>query len=107
MATVTQSRPLRRGSMKHEGALYDLLFNMKEIITPRSTQPVTRAGGIRAQRYDDEQGFWRLGSGDLRSRRVQDRDARYDAHRGRSHGLVGSAADVDIIGNTGGAANCH
>ena len=32
MATVTQSRPLRRGSMKHEGALYDLLFNMKEII---------------------------------------------------------------------------
>lgn len=32
MATAAQNRPLRRGSMKHEGALYDFLFNVKEII---------------------------------------------------------------------------
>lgn len=32
MATAAQGRPLRRGSMKHEGALYDFLFNVKEVL---------------------------------------------------------------------------
>lgn len=32
MATILQSRPLRRGSMNQQGALYDFLFNVKELI---------------------------------------------------------------------------
>jgi hypothetical protein len=32
MATVAQNRPLRRGAMNQQGALYDFLFNVKELI---------------------------------------------------------------------------
>lgn len=32
MPTVAQQRPLRRGAMNEQGALYDFLFNVKEIL---------------------------------------------------------------------------
>lgn len=32
MATVAQARPLRRGAMNQQGALYDFLFNVKELL---------------------------------------------------------------------------
>jgi hypothetical protein len=108
MATVTQSRPLRRGSMKHEGALYDLLFNMKEIINtalnsnlslePAASAPsvttMSKGSGVSAaETY--AVGVYKTGTL-VTTRIVVDLT-----------GLVGSATDVDIIGNTGGAANCH
>lgn len=36
MATVAQNRPLRRGAMNQQGALYDLLFNFKEVLNALS-----------------------------------------------------------------------
>lgn len=35
MATVAQTRPLRRNAMNEQGALYDYLFNIKEVINAR------------------------------------------------------------------------
>ena len=108
MATVTQSRPLRRGSMKQEGALYDFLFNVKEVVNtalnsnlslePAAAAPsvttMTKGSGVSAaESY--AAGVFKSGTL-ITTRIVVDLT-----------GLVGSATDVDIIGNTGGAANCH
>lgn len=108
MATVTQSRPLRRAAMKQEGALYDFLFNVKEIVNtalnsnlslePAASAPsvttMTKGSGVSAtETY--AVGVYKTGT--LVSTRIM-----VDLT-----GLVGSATDLDIIGNTGGAANCH
>lgn len=108
MATVTQNRPLRRGSMKHEGALYDFLFNVKDVINtalnsnlsleaaasaPSVTTMSKGSGVSAAESYSA--GVFKTGTL-ITTRIVVDLT-----------GLVGSATDLDIIGNTGGAANCH
>lgn len=108
MPTVTQSRPLRRGSMKHEGALYDFLFNVKEVVNaalnsnlslePASAAPsvtsLSKGSGVSAaESYAT--GVFKNGTL-ITTRIVVDLT-----------GLVGSGTDVDIIGNTGGAASCH
>lgn len=108
MATVTQQRPLRRGAMHSEGALYDFLFNVKEIVnaalnTNLSLEPATAApsvttmskgAGVSAtETY--AVGVFKTGTL-VTTRIVVDLT-----------GLVGSATDLDIIGNTGGAASAN
>lgn len=107
MATAAQNRPLRRGSMKHEGALYDFLFNVKEIVNTAlnsnlsleamsapAVTTMSKGSGVSAtETY--AVGMFKTGTLVV-TRIVVDLT-----------GLVGSATDLDIIGNTGGAANCH
>lgn len=108
MATVTQNRPLRRAAMNQQGALYDFLFNVKEVVNaalnsnlslePAASAPsvttMTKGSGVSAtETY--AVGLYKTGT--LVSTRIV-----VDLT-----GLVGSATDLDIIGNTGGAANCH
>ena len=45
MATVTQNRPLRRGAMNQQGALYDFLFNIKELLNAVTGASMTLEGG--------------------------------------------------------------
>lgn len=108
MATVAQQRPLRRAAMNQQGPLYDFLFNVKEIVNtalnsnlslePASAAPsvttMTKGSGVSAaETY--AVGVYKTGTL-IATRIVVDLT-----------GLVGSGTDVDIIGNTGGAANCH
>ena len=93
--------------MNQQGALYDFLFNVKEVINtafnsnlslePGSAPSITtlsKGSGVSAtETY--AVGIFKTGTL-ITTRIVVDMT-----------GLVGSATDLDIIGNTGGAANCH
>lgn len=108
MATRTQSRPLRRGAMHSEGALYDFLWNVKELVNtalnsnlslePASSAPsvstLTKGAGVSAAES------YAVGVG--KSGTLITTSIVVDLT-----GLVGSATDTDIIGNTGGAASAH
>lgn len=45
MATTTQNVPLRRGAMNQQGALYDFLFNVKELLNAVTGASLTLEGG--------------------------------------------------------------
>jgi len=108
MATVTQSRPLRRGSMKHEGALYDFLFNVKEVLNAAlnsnlSLEPASAAPSVTTlSKGSGVSSTETYAAGVMKTGTVVVTRIVVDLT-----GLVGSATDLDIIGNTGGAANCH
>lgn len=108
MATVAQQRPLRRAAMNQQGPLYDFLFNVKEIVNTAlnsnlsleaasaapSVTTMTKGSGVSAaETY--AAGVYKAGT--LITTRIM-----VDLT-----GLVGSGTDLDIIGNTGGAANAH
>ena len=45
MATRAQNRPLRRGAMHDEGALYDALYNLVELVNAATGASMTLEGG--------------------------------------------------------------
>lgn len=51
MATRAQPRPLRRGAMHDEGALYDILWNLKEVLNDLTTAGITLEGGAAPTGY--------------------------------------------------------
>lgn len=123
MATVAQNRPLRRGAMNQQGALYDFLFNVKELLNAVTGASMTLEGGgapsatltataAELNKLDDSVTVLTKGAGVsaaesyavgyLRNGTLVTTRIVVDLT-----GLVGSATDLDIIGNTGGAASAH
>lgn len=123
MATVTQGRPLRRGAMNSQGALYDFLFNVKELLNAVTGASMTLEGGsapaatllstaAELNKLDDSVTVLTKGAGVsaaetyavgyLRNGTLVTTRILVDLT-----GLVGSATDLDIIGNTGGATSAH
>lgn len=133
MATRSQNRPLRRGAMNQQGALYDFLFNVKEVINDLTTAGLSLEGGSAPTGYVAATALTNLGVNSTAAELNKLDDSVTVLTKGAGvsaaetyavgylrngtlvttrilvdlTGLVGSGTDLDIIGNTGGAASAH